>query len=184
MDKATTIAIRDKLKSIKFPMWNRKTGEKKEFTPYLHICCDNSLNVIDDGHSVIWDDENEIFYWVKANTVGSMPYVTNLSAGDAVRLPYLVMGVDYGEIQNIRVQMDQPMMDTFLDSFGNLVTDEFRQELIDEIISQSDMRNVFIAKRSRNYNTGLPKEHDPNYHDGDPSYVYDKTVHITSNGGV
>ena len=184
MDKATTIAIRDKLKSIKFPMWNRKTGEKKEFSPYLHVCCDNSLNVIDDGHSIIWDDDNEIFYWIKANTVGSMPYATNLSVGDAVHLPYLVIGVDYGEIQNIRAQMTKEMMDAFLETFGSKVTTEFKQELVDEIMSQSDMRNVFVAKRDRNYNTGLPKKYDPDHKNGDPSYVHGKTVHISANGGV
>ena len=185
MELETVQLFRDQFKSLKFPMWNRRTGEKKMFTPHIHICCDNSLNAIDDNEgSVIWDDENQVFYWIRANTPSATPFggQAGMSMGDHVGTPYLIVAVDYGEIQNIRQPMNQACFEQFCAVLGSKITQEQIDHLENTILENSNMKHVIARKREMNYVTGLPKAVDPPHLDDAKSY--DKTIHSEQAGGV
>jgi hypothetical protein len=180
MDKARVVHIRDMFKNLKFSLWNRETGEEKQFTPSIQIVCDNSLNVIDDNKgSVIWDDDNDIFYWFKGNTQGSTSFQVGLSMGVAVEFPYLCIAVDYDEIQNIRIPMNQTCFDQLCESLGSNISQEEKEYIEDMIVSEADFRNIKVRKDSTNYNTALPKKYDniDGKDKSDPAYVYSKTIH-------
>lgn len=177
--------FRDQFKKCTFRMKNRKTGEVKEFIPFIHICCDNSLNAIDDNEgSVIWDDDNAVFYWIRANTPSSTPFggQAGMSFGDHVNFPYLVVSVDYDEIQNIRQPMDQACFDKFCELLGDKITEEQKEHIENLILEESNMKHVIARKREVNYVTGLPKAFDPPHQE--PSKAYSYSIHSDQAGGV
>lgn len=181
MDKERVVKIRDMLKSIKFPIYNRGTGEEKMVTPYIQVVCDNSVNAVDDNQgSIIWDDENDIFYWFKANAPGSTIFHPSMAMGVAVKTAYLVIAVDYDEIQNIRMPMNQECFDQIATKIP--MTEEQKNHIEDMILTESDMRNVFAMKRSTNYVTGLPSKYD--IPSGSDSKVYAKTIHSDQSGAI
>ena len=166
-------------------MRNRKTGEVKAFTPYIHICCDNSLNAIDDNEgSVIWDDDNAVFYWIRANTPSSTPFGghAGMSFGDHIKFPYLIIAVDYDEIQNIRQPMDQACFDKFCELLGSKITQEQKEHMENLILEETNMKHVIARKREVNYVTGLPKAYDPPHKDEAQSYGL--VNHSNQAGGV
>lgn len=185
MDIERVKLFRDQFKQVSYTMWNRKTGEKKQFTPYIHICCDNSLNAIDDNNgSVIWDDDNAVFYWIRSHTPSSTPLSgqAGMSFGDHVKFPYLIIAVDYDEIQNIRQPMDQQCFDKFCELLGDKMTQEQKEYIENIILEEVNMKHVIARKREMNYVTGLPKAYDPPHKTEEQSYAHN--IHSDQAGGV
>jgi hypothetical protein len=181
MDQERVILIRDKFKALKFKLYHRGTGEEKEFTPLIQIVCDNSLNVVDDNQgNVIWDDDNGIFYWFKGNCQSSTSYQAGISNGVALNTPYLCIAVDYDEIQNIRIAMNQECFDQLAQSLS--LTDEQKEYIKDMILSESDMRNVIVRKQNNSYVTSVPEKYT--IAAKDDNKVYDKTIHAGQWGAV
>jgi hypothetical protein len=181
MDKERVVAIRDKFKALKFKLYKRDGSGEKEFTPLIQIVCDNSLNVVDDNMgNVIWDDDNAIFYWFKGNCQSSTSYQAGISNGVALNTPYLCIGIDYDEIQNIRVALNQECFDQLSQSLS--LTDDQKKYIEDMILSESDMRNVIVRKQNTSYVTSVPEKYTIPVKDDNK--VYDKTIHAGQWGAV
>ena len=186
MELERVVLFRDQCKQMKFPIRNRETGEVRMWTPHIHICCDNSLNAIDDNlGSVIWDDENAVFYWFRANTPSATPFggQAGMSFGESINFPYLVIKVDYDEIQNIRQPLNQECFDKLCELLGSdLMTQDFKDHIEDSILTETNMRTVIARKRETNYVTGLPSKYDPPHKDDAQSYALN--IHSGQAGGV
>lgn len=187
MEKDAVIKIREAFRKAKFTLTNRKTGEKKEFSPQIHIILDNSVNMIDDGNgSVIWDDENELLWWFKANTPGS--YINSpssgLNFGSKVQWAALCNGSNYEQIQDMRVLLNEESYFKLCEAINEereVMTKEQIEHNYITIFEETDMYAVLTRKREVNYNTGLPKKYDPTYTE-DSAYVI--STHPDQNGGV
>lgn len=182
MEKKDVVAFRNIVDQCTFTLTSRKDGTKKEFKPRIYVICDNSLNVIDDRlGSVIWDDDNERFWWFRSNTPGTTPESGhNMSMGSEVRWPYAVVYVDYAEIQNMRIVMNQESFDKMYNALGGLMTEEQKTNIEMNIKDSGDMTTVIPRKYEVNYVTGLPKKYDPPSKTEDKAYAF--TVHANQNG--
>jgi len=180
METQDVIAFRNQFDQATFTRYNKYTGEKKLFKPGIHICCDNSLNAYDDRMgSVIWDDENSRFYWFKLNAEGSHPQSPTMamSFGDKVQIPALVIAVDYGEIQNMRIILDREMFDKYIEALGSLVTEEQKKHLIYELFASTSMDYIIRRKNRTSYVTGEAKDLPVSSQNHDENDEYNKTVH-------
>lgn len=181
METVDVIAFREGFDKATFTMYNRYTGEKKLFKPEIHICCDNSLNAIDDRMgSVIWDDENSRFYWFKLNSLGSTPNSTApaISLGDKVEIPAMVITVDYGEIQNMRIVMNEEMFDKYVkEAIGHLITEDQIKHLKYIFFAQTDMKYIISRKNKVSYMTEELKDTQRSTKHYDDRDEYDKTIH-------
>jgi hypothetical protein len=181
MEQERVVKIRDTFKALKFKLQHRGTLEEEEFTPLIQVVCDNSLNVVDDNKgNVLWDDENGLFYWFKANAVSSTSYQAGISNGVALHTPYLCIAIDYDEIQNIRIALPQVCFDQLADSLG--MSAEQKEYIEDMILCESDMRNVIKRKQANSYVTSVPDKYTIPVQD--TNKVYDKTIHSGQMGGV
>lgn len=187
MEKAAVIKIRETFKKATFTLTNRKTGEKKQFSPQLHVILDNSVNIIDTGNgSLVWDDENEMLWWFKANTPGS--YINSpasgLNFGSKVEWAAMCIGSNYEQIQNMRVLLNEEAYYNLCNAInedGEIMTKEQIEHNYINIFEETDQYAVITRKREVNYNTGLPKKYDPRYTE-DSAYVI--TNHSNQSGGV
>jgi len=180
METVDVIAFREGFDKATFTMYNKYTGEAKLFKPAIHICCDNSLNAVDDRFgSVIWDDENSRFYWFKLNSPGSTPNATSpgMSTGDKVQIPAMVITVDYGEIQNMRIVMNEEMFDKYVEGLGNLITEDQIKHIKYILFAQSDMHHIISRKNKTSYMTEELKDTSNSTRNYDDKDEYNKTVH-------
>ena len=180
MEAKDVIAFREQFDRATFTRYNRLTGEKREFKPGIHICCDNSLNAYDDRMgSVIWDDENERFYWFRLNgpTASINSPTSAMSMGDKVQTPALVICVDYGEIQNLRVILDEEMILKYFDALGDLINDDEKAHIMEMIFDETDMSNIILRKKNVSYVTGMDKRADISSKHHSDLDEYNRTVH-------
>jgi len=183
MDKSHVVAIRDLFKKAKFTWKNRYDGEPKQFEPEIHICCDNSLNAVDDGNgSVIWDDNNSRFYWFKFNGYNSTPNSPTMgqSMGSRVGVPAMVIGVDYDEIQNMRISMNAEMFENLLTQMtedGIPITDDQKNYLRHILFIETDMDYIIRRKQNVSYmtETSVNAEISQRHYTEDDEYS--KTIH-------
>lgn len=183
MEKTSVIAFREQFKEAKFTLTNRYDGTKKQFLPCLHILCDNSLNAVDDQNgSVIWDDENERFYWITSNSNSTVPYSTGtMSFGNRPANPVCVVCVDYGEIQNMRMVMNEEAFDNYIANtdLNTLMTAEQKEYNKRKYFEETDQRIAIARKNQISYNT-LAKKDAPisqKHYDDQDEYTF--TVHTT-----
>ena len=187
MEKAAVIKIRNAFKKAKFTLTSRKDGSKKQFIPQLHVILDNSVNIIDDGEgSLIWDDENEMLWWFKANTPGS--YINSpssgMSYGSKVEWAGMCIGSNFEQIQNMRVLLNEESYYNLCNAInedGEIITKEQIEHNYIKIFEETDQYAIITRKKEVNYNTGLPKKYDPTYTE-DSAYVI--TNHSDQGGGV
>ena len=185
MEKDAVIKIRDTFKRATITLTSRKDGSKKEFVPSLHVVLDNSVNIIDDGEgSLIWDDENEMLWWFRANTPSS--YINSpssgMSFGSKVEFPAMCIGSNYEQIQNMRVLLNEESYYKLCEAIG---TDVMPKEAVESnyinLFEETDMYAVITRKQEVNYNTGRPKKYDPTYTE-DSAYTI--ATHPDQGGGV
>lgn len=197
METATVKHIRDIFRKCTFTLSKRSDGSKSKFSPTLHICCDNSLNCYAseaeyeeaDGtkhlnnSTIIWDDDNEMFYWLKANTPSTLPNSpsSSMSMGIKSDFPLVVIAVDYGEIQNMRIILNEEAYWNFCEAMGDLMTEEQKNNIYRIIFEESNMHTVITRKKEISYMTGLPKKYDKNVNE-DSAYTF--AVHADQGGGV
>lgn len=198
METATVKHIRDNIyRKCTFTLHRRSDGSKATFSPIIHICCDNSLNcyaseaefvdpdgtVHKDNSNIIWDDENEMFYWLKGNTPSTLPNspANSMSQGTKSDFPLAVIAVDYGEIQNIRIILNEEAYWKFCDIMGDLMSEEQKNNIYRLFFEETDMYTVITRKREMNYVSRLPNKYDKKYNE-DSSYDY--AIHADSGGGV
>ena len=197
MEKAAVIKIREIFKKATFTMNNRKDGKKATFYPIIHIVLDNSVNIyssepnyIDsdgvehfDVSTIIWDDENELLYWFRANTPSTIPNSpsSGMSQSHKSQFPLVLLIADYGEIQNMRIILNEEAFDNLCDGLGDLISEEQKANIYRNFFEETDQSVIISRKREINYNTGLPKKYDPRYTE-DSAYVI--TNHSDQSGGV
>ena len=184
MDKAHVIAFREQYKKAKFTLNNRYDGTPKEFLPCLHVLCDNSLNAVDDQYgSIIWDDDNERFYWFTTNSNSTVPFSTGtISFGTKAKNTLCVVSVDYSEIQNMRMVMNEESFENFIKNtpLATLMTNDEKEHIRTKFFVETD-EYIGIAKRSRiDYNTIAPKDApiSQKHYDDQDEYTY--SVHADS----
>ena len=192
MEKVDVVHFRELIDKCEFTLY-KKTGEdkgtSKKFKPWIHICCDNSLNVIDDREgSVIWDDDNERFYWIRPNTPSTVPFSNSgMSFGSINEVPVALICVDYGEIQNIRCIMNKESFDNLYKALKQegIMTEDHYNHLIQTLFDETDMKKIIARKKAYNYVTGYSNDTDEitNPSLGE-NQVYNKTIHPQSFGGV
>jgi len=185
MDKQHVIAFREQYKQAKFTLNNRYDGTKKEFLPCLHVLCDNSLNAVDDQYgSIIWDDDNERFYWFTTNSSSTVPFSTGtISFGNKPANPLCVVSVDYSEIQNMRMVMNEEAFENYIANtpLNTLMTDEEKEYIRNKFFVETDMHVAIPKKHTISYNTLAPKDTpiSQKHYDDQDEYTY--TVHADSN---
>lgn len=102
------------------------SGEKEDIKVPIWVVCDNSLNILDNGLNTIWDDENERIVHFRYNTPGTSYNSNNssMTAGDQPEFSLAIIVVDYGEIQNMRVEANKEVFEQIATLLGDLLTDE------------------------------------------------------------
>ena len=185
MDKAHVIAFREQYKKAKFTLYNRYNGTPKEFLPCLHVLCDNSLNAVDDQYgSIIWDDDNERFYWFTSNNNSTVPFSTGTMSFDTKPAnPLCVVSVDYSEIQNMRMVMNEEAFENYIKDapLNTLMTYEQKEHIRRKYFEETDMRIAIPRKQAISYNTMAPKSApiSQKHYDDQDEYTY--SVHADSN---
>lgn len=185
MEKATVIKLRELCYKATFTLYNKNKDcdpDKRTLTLRgpVHIVCDNSLNIVDNPlrKSVIWDDANECLYYFTYNTESSFfnPATTAISFGDKPAVPGLCILVDYGEIQNIRVQLNEEAFDNLAKSINGM-TDEDKKAIKNYIFKETDQREIIKRKKNISYNTITDKRTDPGSRRYDDNHEYNRTIH-------
>lgn len=197
MEKEHVIKIREIFRKAKFTLTSRKNGKKATFFPIIHIVLDNSVNIfsteaeyIDENgvehfnnSTVVWDDDNELLYWFRPNTPSTLPNSPSSSMSHSHKsdFPLVLVLADYGEIQNMRIILNEEAFDNLCEGLGDLISEEQKNNIYRSIFEETDQSVIISRKREVNYNTGKLKKYDPNYTE-DSSY--DLTVHPGQGGGV
>lgn len=123
MDKPDVIKIRNVLRSVNYPktIVNKDTGAKTVVNDIVPISIefDNSLAVSEKTDIVMWDDANGIVYAVGFN-VGQVKSGEYPMGTDTVLNPGVLYCVDYGEIQQFRVELNEKLFDGFMQKFKGL----------------------------------------------------------------
>ena len=92
----------------------QRTALKAGLDHALIIVCDNNFLFFEEKDIIIWDDNNERFAAIQQNT-------NHLSC--TIR-PYLITLVDYVNIQQIRVAVNQDNFDIIATSLGFTANDK------------------------------------------------------------
>lgn len=188
MDKATVIKLRNLCYKATFTLYNKNRNCKPEERTLtlrmpVHILCDNSMSIIDDPilKNVVWDDDNEVFYYFTRNgsTVFPNSSTNSISFGDKVAIPCACILVDYGEIQNLRLQLNEEAFDKFTSQIPQ-ITDEQKKTIKEKIFKETDMTNVIKRKQNVSFMTMTDKNSDPATRNYDDEHEYTKTVHPVS----
>lgn len=183
MEKETVIKFRNLAKQLTCTLYSKelnKDGEhdKLVIPADIHIVCDNSLNAIDDHlGSVQWDDDNEVFYIFRLNTQSAyyQGKTNTISTGDQPAIPICLIAVDYGEIQNMRFQLNREQFEKALvalnipEDEGNYLRDKFFLEL--------NQAYLIKKKREISYDTQTRKDGEIAKRSYDDRYEYDMTMH-------
>ena len=183
MDKAAVIRFRNLAKVSSVTLYSKELNadgvQDKFVVPNnIHIVCDNSLNIIDDNNgSVIWDDDNESFYAFRLNTPSSFftGQTNTISHGNQPKVPICLIAVDYGEIQNMRFQLNYEQFEKIAQELK--LTDEEHDHLYNKFFVNLDQKHQIEVKRTISYDTQTKKDGAiaKRSYDGNDEYM--KTVH-------
>ena len=183
MDKAAVIKFRNLAQVSSVTLYSKELNadgvQDKFVVPNnIHIVCDNSLNIIDDNNgSVIWDDANEVFYAFRLNTPSSFftGQTNTISHGNQPKVPICLIAVDYGEIQNMRFQLNCEQFEKIAQELK--LTDEEHDHLYNKFFVNLDQKHQIEVKRTISYDTQTKKDGAiaKRSYDGNDEYM--KTVH-------
>ena len=183
MELATVKLFRTKCESAQYTLYNKdKNCDPADATKTvhmpIHIVCDNSLNVVynPDHPTVIWDDSNECFYAFVYNTEstihGGNPA---MSFGNKPFTPGVCICVDYGEIQNIRVILNEEAFEKF-SAAVNMPAAQ-KEYIHNMLFVETDMKTRIDKARNTSYITMTDKRKDPATRRYQDIHEYNKTVH-------
>ena len=183
METATVQLLRQKCEQATFTLYNKDKNcapadATKTVKSLIHIVCDNSQNVIynPNNPTVFWDDSNEVFYAFVYNTESTIHAASPaMSFGNKPTIAGTCICVDYGEIQNIRVQLTEEAYDNFANAIGMPDT---QKAAIKKILYVDTDNAVQIPKaRNRSYMTMTDKRKDPATRHYQDVHEYNATVH-------
>lgn len=195
MEKDAVIKIRETFRKATFSLYNKKTGEKTTFAPIIHIVLDNSVNIfsmeaepgnpLNNQSTVIWDDDNELLWWFRANTASSSinSPSSSMGFGDQPDFAMELIASNFEQIQNMRIIINQEAFENIANILidEGVMTEVQKENIYRNIFEEADMRVVLQRKKEVNYNTGQLKKYDPEYNE-DSGYAF--ATHIQTGGGV
>lgn len=113
MDKETVIHIRDLFKSIKLV----SSKDKKEYSINIILKLDNDAWIDEKNQELFWDDENGICYYFHFNQLRNT--APSMIGRNKVNVPVCISAFDYGEIQEIKMCMNEEALRKLLDDFDS-----------------------------------------------------------------
>lgn len=146
-----------------------------------HVVCDNSLNVIDyHNGNVIWNDAEGYFVYflvMNPSTIHNSPSA-GMSFGSKSMVPAAMICIDYGEIQNIRCELNEEAFEAVAAAL-NMTQDQIEYNK-HRLFEQTNADVAIQRKRMYAYSNQAHK----NSPDGKRNFTdleeYDKTVHPVS----
>lgn len=145
-----------------------------------HIVCDNSLNVLDyHNGNVIWNDTEGYFVYfvINTNVVHNSP-TNGISFGQTPMVPGAMIVVDYGEIQNLRCELNEEAFDAIAAAL-NMPADKIAYNK-HRLFEQTNADIAIQRRRMYSYSNQAHK----NSKDGKCNFTdleeYDKTIHPVS----
>lgn len=159
MTKEEVIKHRTFCENAKFKARNA-AGELVEYLAPFVVICDNSLACKDDRQgSIVWDDANEKFVEFRYNGPGSYynSHSNAMTFGNKPAVPGVAIIVDYGEIQNFRVELNEDIFESITSALSAM-TDEQKEHVKNLLFVQTDMEHVIKRKRKISYVTQQTKD--------------------------
>lgn len=181
MENNDVIKIRDILRKATVTVRGGDGKDRLLYNP-IHVVCDNSLNIQDNGYNVIWDDKNFVLYYFLPNTpqmVYNSPS-SGMSFGNRGMMSGAVIVVDYSEIQNMRLELNEEAYGKLLNAIKAQGANP-SQEALDWINHEMFVKpNAAVAiqrKRMYSYTTQTLHNSEEEKRKYDDLDEYDKTVH-------
>lgn len=159
MTKEEVIRHRQFCENAKFKARNAD-GDLVEYLAPFVIVCDNSLYCKDDRQgSVVWDDANEKFVEFRYNGPGSYynSHSNAMTFGNKPAVPGTAIVVDYGEIQNFRIELNEDIFEHITTAL-TAMTEEQKKHVKDLLFNKTDMEQIIKRKRKISYVTQEPKD--------------------------
>ena len=113
MDKDLVIHIRDLFKSIKLV----SSEDKKEYSINIILKLDNDAWVDERNQELFWDDENGICYYFHFNQLRND--APSMIGTNKINIPACISAFDYGEIQEIKLRLNDEALNKVLDNFSS-----------------------------------------------------------------
>lgn len=185
MDKATVIKFREMCYKATMTLYNKNQNcaeneKTKVLRCPLNIVCDNSLNITDDPitRNVVWDDDNECLYYFTYNGESAFynPSTAAISFGNKPVVAGVCILIDYGEIQNIRIQLSEEAFNNFTAGITALGAEQ-KEVLRKHIFRDTDQEVIIKRKKNTSYMTMTDKDKDPATRHYDDIHEYNKTIH-------
>lgn len=152
MEKETVIHIRDLFKSIKLV----SSEDKKEYSINIILKLDNDAWVDEKNQELFWDDENGICYYFHFNQLRNT--APSMIGRSKVNVPACISAFDYGEIQEIKMCLNEEALRKLLNNFDSFKAynyhDGEKKELDDRLkaLIINNYINNTNASRDSNYN--------------------------------
>ena len=182
METATVKSLRDFAHNLKFTLYatdpSNPVPTMKIRVP-LMIVCDNSLNIIDDPvkKNVIWDDDKERLFYFDVSGISGVYNEPNytMAFGNKPSFPGMCIMVDYGEIQNMRIQFNEEVFDKIASDLS-MPADQ-KEAIKKRIFDGTDQEKIIKRKMNVSYNTGRKYNSAPSNRHYDDNDEYFKTIH-------
>lgn len=113
MDKELVIHIRDLFKSIKLV----SSQDKQEYSINIILKLDNDAWVDERNQELFWDDDKGICYYFHFNQLRNT--VPSMIGRNKVNVPACISAFDYGEIQEIKMCLNDEALRKVLDNFSS-----------------------------------------------------------------
>lgn len=183
MEKAAITRFRNLAKAATVTLYSKDlnssgTHDVVTLPAELHVVCDNSLNFIDDNNgSAIWDDTNEVVYVFTYNTDGTYYTGTTntISNGDQPAIPLCLICIDYGEIQNIRMQLNMEQFQHVATQLS--LTPSQIEYYIKKFWDGTNQVKIIKKKRETSYSTNTSKSGSSAKVHYDDKDEYNRTIH-------
>lgn len=156
MTKEEVVKHRALLENLKVKAYKGDdSGEKEDIKVPIWVVCDNSLNILDNGLNTVWDDKNERIVHFRYNTPGTFYGSANssLTAGNKPVFSLCIIVVDYGEIQNMRVEANQEVLDQIAEILGDSLTEEMKNFIQYKYIDSLDAKVSINKKKEIDFRT-------------------------------
>lgn len=138
MEKETVIHIRDLFKTIKLV----SSQDNKEYSINIILKLDNDTWIDERTQELFWDDDNGICYYFHYNQLRNT--VPTMIGRDKVVVPACISAFDYGEIQEIKMLLNEEALRKLLNDFSSFKAYNYRngkQEELDDTLKALIIKN-------------------------------------------
>lgn len=138
MEKETVIHIRDLFKTIKLV----SSQDNKEYSINIILKLDNDAWIDERTQELFWDDDNGICYYFHYNQLRNT--VPTMIGRDKVVVPACISAFDYGEIQEIKMLLNEEALRKLLNDFSSFKAYNYRngkQEELDDTLKALIIKN-------------------------------------------